>query len=380
VSSNIRIIIIGASSRAAAFSALRAGLKPWCADLFGDTDLRRCCAVMVISASIYPQGLFEAVDHAPPGPWMYTGGLENHPRLLQRLCRFRFLWGNDGRTVAQVRSPLRLTTCLAEADLFPLAIHTAGSALPSRGHWLLKPYRGSGGKGIGSWRPGMELPRRGFYLQQFAEGESCAACYLANGRQTHFLGATRQLVGAAWLHAERFQYCGSLGPLPVSKSIAQMFTRLGRTIADRFALRGLFGIDCILQREHPRVVEINPRYTASMEVLEYAMGSSMLKLHEAVFTGANPVVPAHVSDGYMGKAILFAKDSLMFPIEGPWSKENERRDPEEYPDFADIPSAGSLIQRGQPVLTFFARGLSETSCLAALKDRARDLDHWLFER
>ena len=31
-----RLLLFGASTRAAAFSALRAGLKPWCVDLFAD--------------------------------------------------------------------------------------------------------------------------------------------------------------------------------------------------------------------------------------------------------------------------------------------------------------------------------------------------------
>ena len=35
-----RLILIGASVRAAAFSARAAGYEPWCADLFGDVDLQ----------------------------------------------------------------------------------------------------------------------------------------------------------------------------------------------------------------------------------------------------------------------------------------------------------------------------------------------------
>ena len=35
------VVIFGASVRAAAFSALRAGLRPWCADLFADFALKK---------------------------------------------------------------------------------------------------------------------------------------------------------------------------------------------------------------------------------------------------------------------------------------------------------------------------------------------------
>src|ERR1700730_13118688 len=88
------IIIFGASVRAAAFSALRAGLRPWCADLFQDEDLQACCSTQQVSTVGYPKD-FEAIAKlGPPGPWMYTGGLENHPTLIERISDKRFLWGN----------------------------------------------------------------------------------------------------------------------------------------------------------------------------------------------------------------------------------------------------------------------------------------------
>ncbi len=40
------LLIFGASARAAAFSALRAGLQPWCADLFADADALRFKGVL----------------------------------------------------------------------------------------------------------------------------------------------------------------------------------------------------------------------------------------------------------------------------------------------------------------------------------------------
>ena len=54
---NEHLLILGASVRAAAFSALRAGLRPWCVDLFADLDLRANCPALVIDASRYPNGL-----------------------------------------------------------------------------------------------------------------------------------------------------------------------------------------------------------------------------------------------------------------------------------------------------------------------------------
>ena len=46
---NEHLLLFGASVRAAAFSALRAGLRPWCADLFGDADLQARCPALALA-------------------------------------------------------------------------------------------------------------------------------------------------------------------------------------------------------------------------------------------------------------------------------------------------------------------------------------------
>src|SRR5262249_1841279 len=94
------LVLVGASVRAAAFSALRAGFRPWCADLFGDSDLRSRCSVTVLDAANYPDGFIDFLSSAPNLPWMYTGALENRRALIRQLTAVRPLWGNDARTLA----------------------------------------------------------------------------------------------------------------------------------------------------------------------------------------------------------------------------------------------------------------------------------------
>src|SRR6516165_6344986 len=93
------LILTGASVRAAAFSALRAGLRPWCVDLFADADLQGCCPAQAIPAARYPEGLVDRLAAGPAGPWMYTGALENWPGLVGEISRRRRLWGNDAATL-----------------------------------------------------------------------------------------------------------------------------------------------------------------------------------------------------------------------------------------------------------------------------------------
>jgi predicted ATP-grasp superfamily ATP-dependent carboligase len=138
-------------------------------------------------------------------------------------------------------------------------------------------------------------------------------------------------------------------------------------------------VDCVLRDDTPWPVEINPRYTASVEVLEYATGVPALDLHRRVFDpGAppppvTPVAPPRV----VGKAVLFAREALVFPPEGPWGGLPAVHI---MPEFADVPPPGQAIPRGRPVLTFFAGGESPEKCLGRLRETAASLDRRLFVR
>jgi predicted ATP-grasp superfamily ATP-dependent carboligase len=379
VNAEDHLLLFGASVRATAFAALRAGLRPWCADLFADADLQARCPTLALAPGHYPLGFEPLCHQGPPGPWMYVGGLENRRSLVRRLARLRPLWGNPARVLAVVRSPRTVAKLLHEHGLACPAVRLQPA---KTGRWLVKPRAGAGGARIHFWtdqEPATPRPR-GVYYQEYVEGEACAASYLGDGRQARFLGMTRQLIGIDWLHAASFHYCGSVGPLEPAPRLRQVLEQLGQVLVQASGLRGLFGVDFIHRDDLPWPVEVNPRYTASVEVLEYARNLPALALHRQVFDPAAPIPPASVSGGdIVGKAILFARAPLVFPEDGPWQPTLTRSGPiEEMPAFADIPQAGQRIAACRPILTFFARAVSEADCLDHLRRIARDLDLWFF--
>jgi predicted ATP-grasp superfamily ATP-dependent carboligase len=382
------LILIGASVRAAAFSALRAGLQPWCADLFADTDLAAVCPVETISPADYPEGFVEVCARAPDGPWMYTGGLENRPRLVEAIGGRRTLWGNDADVLRQVRSPALVAERLRCACVACPEVYLHQGDVPNRGRWLVKPLDGSGGRGISFYSAEQTPGNAGkVYFQEYVEGEPCSGVYLGLQGNASFLEATRQLIGEPWLHAAPFHYCGSVGPLPLSVPVWRKFARLGTVLARTFRLRGLFGVDCVVRDGVPWVVEVNPRYPASVEILEHPGRPSAVALHGAAWTpSAGPVHwrmgEPHLYEGEVrrGKAILFARESLVFPG-GVWTAPVRQFPLTILPHrFADIPPAGQHIERGRPILTFFAEGASVDECLERLRQIAADLDRWLFGR
>ncbi len=249
-----------------------AGFAPRCLDLFADADLCRACPTRRLTGR-YPQAFLDASEQEEAGPWLYTGGLENWPDLVARLAERRPLWGNDAASLRQVRDPWHVGRVLQDHGLpvLRLSRHPPGS---DKVRWLAKPLRGAGGTGIhfADTQTPSERPGRPLYYQEYLEGEPVAAIFLGDGRTARLLGATRQLIGEPWLRAGPFWYCGSVGPLDLPAAVLEPLDRIGKALVEGCGLRGLFGVDGVLRDGTFWLVEVNPRYTASVEVLEYATG------------------------------------------------------------------------------------------------------------
>jgi predicted ATP-grasp superfamily ATP-dependent carboligase len=367
------ILIIGASTRAAAMSARRAGMTPWCADLFADADLERIATVRKIAADDYPEGLLGALADAPPAPVMYTGALENRPDLIA--CITQPLIGNSAEVLRAVRSAERWYQCLRDNDLPCLAIAVKPTTSE---RWLLKPRKGASGFGIQPY-VGQAFNSRTHFLQERLDGIPCSGIFLGLEQDAAFLGITQQLIGTPWLNASEFHYAGNIGPLPVPASTTFRMIELGSTLAREFHLRGLFGIDLILRDGVPWPVEINPRYTASVEILERSFRLPMLRWHRQAFEDEALSEPAPSPAGMIwGKGILYARATIDFPAEGPWSAALAAGIDVDSVEYADIPHAGEVIEQGRPVLTIFASGKTVSECETNLQEKAQALDRRLW--
>ena len=380
------ILILGASARAAAFSALRAGLTPVVADLFADADLA-AAGIAAQRLGDYPGGLARAAEQAPPGPWLYTGALENYPSLVSQIAQRRELLGNGPEVLAAVRDPLAVAAVLEEAGLPHPAVGAGDSAagLPKDGTWLAKPLRGAAGAGIVPWcedpEAGNEASGRlqAFYFQERIEGRPCSAVFVGHRSGALLLGMTEQLIGTPWCGGRPFGYCGSLGPLRLSELQRSAWERIGTCLVERFDLRGLFGVDAVASATGVWPVEVNPRYTASVELLERAapvaisLQAIALQVSACRGEGLPPVADTEVDTPHIhGKAILFAPAEVTIDAEFTRHALAEC-DPAGWPLVADIPQPGTKISAGHPLCTVFARAESREAVLAALQSRQAEL-------
>lgn len=381
------LVILGASTRAAAFSALRAGLRPWTADLFADADLAARCPARRVRS--YPKDLEFAAREAPPAPWMYTGALENHPGLVDRISATRLLLGNRGEVLERVRDPWRVRQALLEEGLPCPALGRDGDAL-APGRWLRKPRRSAGGAHIepivvaeasaaGRARAPDVAQDRSVYFQQLIEGIPCAGVFVAAGGRAVLLGVSRQLIGTEWAGARGLQYAGSIGPLPLSKDERHAWRRIGECLARQFSLSGLFGVDAIANPDGVFPVEVNPRYTASVEVLERGLNLAAVALHIAACRdGRLPIESELPLAQLVGKAVLYARADNAGG-ENFWRFTQECNKCELWPTAADLPNPGDPLQAGDPVLTLFAEDDHEAAVERRLQAQARHVFQMLEE-
>jgi predicted ATP-grasp superfamily ATP-dependent carboligase len=359
------LVILGASVRAAAASACRAGLTPYCGDLFADVDLRG--VAVAVRVTDYPEGLADVARSAPPGWWMYTGGLENHPDLVDRTAAERPLAGNRGDVLRRVRNPLEVCCVLRKASLAVPAVSLNPADAPRDGSWLRKPLASAGGRGIEAFRG--EPASGSHYYQQHIAGPSYSAVYLADNRRAALLGVTRQLVGTRWAGARPFHYAGSIGPIMLAEELVVQFVEIGRALAAAFGLVGLFGVDTVVSNSSVWPVEVNPRITASVEILERAGLFSAVGLHMASCRGhLAPLASLAPPMSLFGKAILYAPSDLVIRPEFTEMAECELARPS-WPGLADVPPAGTSIRVHHPVCTVFAEGADEAAVVAGLKNR-----------
>lgn len=403
----MRLLIAGSSTRAAAQSARRAGLSPVCIDAYADYDLQQMAAVRCVAD--FPRGVPAAARESPTLPWMYTGGLENHPRVIDALNFRHRLLGNGPDMLARIRDPWWVAGCLQAAELPVIELRSREeTAPPADGRWLRKPLAGAGGRGIRVWDEAARAAQGesdAWYFQRLATGYPYSAQFVAYPGQTWLAGVTRQLVGLRGVHAGPFAWCGTVTPVQLPAAAVETMRRIGCQLAAQARLQGAFGCDFVVEGETPWLTEVNPRYTSAMEVVEFRRQFSLVQRHvEAClafglhdFGGPGAPLPqfkfdpSDVSPGgdhseltqpegcgggpvclspgrVLGKLVLFADREFVCTdartllagtcVDG-------------MPFVADLPHPGQPIPAGAPICTVFSYDRTEEACMARLLRTAK---------
>jgi predicted ATP-grasp superfamily ATP-dependent carboligase len=296
--------------------------------------------------------------------------------VIAAITAVRPLAGCSTDVIRRVRDPAAVAAVVRDARLRFPDTYRSPTGLPTDDSFLVKPVRSAGGRGVHRWS-GATLGRAGRDLiwQRFVRGDCRSASYVARHGAARLVGSSRPLTGASWCGGREFSYCGSVN-LPLDDlpdGLRQTFERLGSAVAAAFGLTGLFGIDLVVDAAgEVHVLEVNPRPTASMELVERSTGWSVAAAHLAAYGWcAEPRGGAAAGDVW-AKAIVYASTTvrsassvaeIIAALADRWTAADG------LAAVADIPRADEQPMPGAPLVTVFARGDTHDRAVATLRRR-----------
>lgn len=370
--------------RAAAESAARAGFDVTAIDAFADVDQYPSVRAHSLRDQFSASAAALRARTIACDAVAYGSNFENHPTAVTLLADGRGLWGNAADVIRGVRNPRLLSEALQRRGFaVPRIVRSAaalkgprytsgGAMLPyecsaglSGPRWLVKPLASGGGHAIRRWQHSEEVPRRR-YLQEFIEGTPASIVFVARGGAVVPIGFSRQLIGEEAFGVSGYRYCGNIMTAAGEDDDAvESAQRVAAAVGEEFGLVGVNGIDLIVRNGVAYAIEVNPRWCASMELVERAYGLSVFGAHAAAcHDGRLPAFDlAQTRRGVtaVGKAVVFARQDVTVS-----DLRTELPSLAGSGDLRDIPKPGTSIKTRRPVCTVFAAGRDASDCRAEL--------------
>lgn len=403
------IVFVGGSARAAVQSAQRAGFTAAGIDFFSDEDLTTlpaCPQDALRQTDQFAESLWPELNRKYDiGRWSYVGGLENQPDLIEKLSEHCPLAGTTAPALRLLQATDQLNLFLNSIN-WPSANCTDWPTTAQHPVVLLKPQRSAGGLGIRKLETSHPPHRRlcqdwlasGQTVQQFITGDELSATFFVNDSTCQMLGACVPAPIPDGGLPSPFIYRGSMGPVSLESHLIEEISSMAVAATRFFELQGVVGFDLIDDGRRLWLLEINPRYTASVEVIERATGSGAFSLletcpreskqrpAESLLTSLETLEETASSSAHRtgkrvaGKAILYAPtDRKSRRISSHFS--NKLREACQQQLIADIPQEGTVVNPGEPVLTLFANAELETAVRRSnLAEQTEHVSHQLRER
>ncbi|MGH8645632.1 MAG: ATP-grasp domain-containing protein [Gammaproteobacteria bacterium] len=359
------------SARALAQSARRGGVRVHAVDLFADLDTRACaesaCAVAAVEGGFNRVALLDALQARDSDQRMglvVGSGFEGYPELLETLISQRRFYGNPPEVVQKVKDPKLFVPLLERLGLPYPAVIADGSG--ETAPLLVKGNGGCGGTHVSWYARGAALPK-GHYLQRYVSGRSLSALFLANGDGAEIIGFSQ--TWCAGFNATPFRYGGAVSlsepPAPVRRELSRAVASLTKAAG----LKGLCGIDVIVDREaRVWVLEVNPRPPATFELHEQE-GSLFMQHVRSCIGGSPAAMPQEPRRGARAAAVYYAEQPTWVPASWHWPSWSADRTP-----------PATWIGRGAPICTVFGQAASSWSAKRLALVRARRVSSALGSR
>lgn len=342
-------LVVSLSARYLVRAARRAGRGVACIDAYADGDTRRMATAWSRSAASMDEGfapkalLRNAARLCPPGTGglVYGSGFESQPDLLARLALDRELLGNAPEVLAHCGDPRRFFGMLERLGI-PYPEVRMKRPLPLR-PWLSKRSGACGGFHV---MPAAACATdTGRYFQRRIHGEVHSLLFLADGRRMLPIGFNRALPAPPEA-ASLWAYSGAVRLTRPGFRQAEEILEAAQALTRELRLRGLNGIDFIVTPQGWKLLELNPRPTATLSLWDMTPMPSLFEAHMEACRGRMPRSLPRPA-GNTAAAVVYAGNPVRIPATFLW------------PDWcADLPLPGSTVEAGAPLCTVFAAGES----------------------
>ncbi len=358
-----RVAVLGYSVRSLAEAVSDLGYEVLAIDHFNDQDTS--LVAQCVSIPNWPQGIDEVIQRNAIDTVLLAGGMENLPELVSSLCDRGLLQGMDRTSLLACRSIESLRQLVHGTGInFPESRDCKPRVDPAK--WIWKPYASSGGLGI---RSAVDTSDNPFgYWQKFIQGSSIGVYFVIFPDGPQYCGATESLSGEDWPGPKPMIYRGSLGPIDLPESYVSDLTELAMRIYSSTNYRGWLQMDLVETTDAQLyLLEINPRWTAGMEILRIAELTNMARLHlQAIrFDSTTSLESLKNHSHWAAKAIFYAPHELRFWFDSKaefirHAMTRLKQDPtchryEVEADIADIPHVDQVFLPEQPVFTVRTR-------------------------
>ncbi len=344
------LIAISTSARTLVQAARRAGLAVCAVDAFGDVDTIAQAARWQ-RAALAPAGGLDAcavlqalAGHGPTSACVVLGsGLEDSPEAIEQLATRHTLLGNHPSVWRVAHDPRLWFALTLSLGLPTPAVRHDAPADPA--DWLRKRAGSSGGQhvqAVTSCLDAVALASGSWYYQRRIAGPVYSLLFLANGREVCTVGFNRMLPAPPEA-ATPWVWAGAVRPAGLPTALCARVEAAAQALTAALGLRGLNGLDFIVQGEAWLLLELNPRPTATLDLWDAEPMPPLFSLHLRACAGDLPQQPLPQPPGARAMAVAYAGQPLQVPCDLAWPAACR-----------DRPRAGLRLQPGDPLCTLHA--------------------------
>jgi predicted ATP-grasp superfamily ATP-dependent carboligase len=191
-----------------------------------------------------------------------------------------------------------------------------------------------------------------FLVQEFIPGSNISSSVLSSKNEVKTIINSKMLTEADFGIKNSFKYCGNIVPLNIDivkkfnsensyssdeKRInTQHINEVAEDLIANFKLVGSNGVDMIINNDKIHIIEINPRFQGTYELVENVLKMNLLESH--IKACNNEAIHVPTPKGYSMKKIIYSKEKSII---GNLAIEN----------VYDIPYEGVIIEKNQPLAT-----------------------------